>query len=80
MTKNPIYLFSIIDSIPKKINEIKILEYLAVNGNNLKDLPDELLELPNLETIHIRENKFDSLKLKEIVEKYQFTGMKVQYK
>ena len=71
--------FNNIDSIPRKIIQLKSLEYLAVNGNNLKDLPDELLQLPKLKTIYARENKFDSLKIKELTNKYNKKGIKVQF-
>ena len=69
--------FNGIDSIPKRISEMRNLESLAINGNNIRDLPNENFQLPKLDYLLIRENKFDNEKLKSIIEKCKKRGIEL---
>lgn len=71
--------FNNIKTIPDWIGTIDSLESLAVNGNELTELPDTLLALPKLNYLLIRENKFDKSNIKEIIKPYENKGITVQY-
>ncbi len=54
------------------------LKTLAVNGNELTDLPDTLLTLPNLKYISVRLNNFSEDTQLEFYNKYKQKGIELK--